>query len=233
MFNHFETQISKKKERFSAFYYVVMLFNYFQNQTAMATITKHLSIDGSAISSIYLWILIVAISSPARIYALSTNDDSASSSAATSAQLRLSHLQNTVNGLANAEQHASNPSYLLDSSQYYQYPAMNRFLSRYQDTKRSWQNLQSSWGKRDGGDNGLDASDLTPDEYADLLLLLNKPYGVDFTNARIPGDDINGNQANEDEFIGAGEKRAWNKINAAWGKRLSGRNNNGENEYYL
>lgn len=207
-----------------------------------AIIRRNLSIESIA----YLWILIAAMASPVRLFAYATNDrvddaaspslssSASSSGAATSAaQMRLSHLQN-------AEPHAANPLYLLDTAQYYQQsPVVNRLLSRYHDAKRSWQNLQSSWGKRDPGsiadyNNGMDSigSDLTPDEYADILLLLNKPYGVDFTSAsRIPTDtdninNGNGDLINDEEFVGVGEKRAWNKMNTAWGKRLAGRNSN-------
>lgn len=230
--------MNSKKKINSLFALLTLTFSY-RTKTPMAMSTRNISIDGVAVSSIYLWILLAVMSSPARILAHATNDridDPTSSSAAVAAssatQLRLSHLQNNV------EPHTPNTAYLVDSSPYYQAsPMVNRLFSRYNEAKRSWNNLQSSWGKRDAGENLFDSNgsgDLTPDEYADLLLLLSKPYGVDFTGARFPADDNNNNgeQPNDDEFFGGTEKRAWNKMNAAWGKRLAGgRNNNGEDEF--
>lgn len=57
-------------------------------------------------------------------------------------------------------------------------------------------------------------------------MLLSKSYGSADAAERAVGDE-NGDLSDDDMIMGA-EKRAWNKINASWGKRVAAaRNNNG------
>lgn len=197
----------------------------------MAPTFKNILTDGTTISSIYLWILFSAICSSATTWALPSSerqDDSLASS-----QFRLNHLKNSID----SNQEPVHQTYLMAEPSFIQLPFVNRLLSRYRDTKRSWQNLQSSWGKRDSGNvdgnipaNLYEIDENNNDDYAELLLLLSKVYGLDGTG-RTDGE-FNGDSNGGEDFIGVGEKRAWNKMNTAWGKRLAAaRNNNGENTY--
>lgn len=86
-------------------------------------------------------------------------------------------------------------------------------MSRYLKSKRSWQNLQGSWGKRNVG--------YPLEEYSDDTL----------SNRYIDDDLINGDFQDMDNvgYVDEGDiarqeyypdKRAWKSINAGWGKRI-------------
>lgn len=194
----------------------------------MASISKNILTDGSTFSSICLWILFSAICSPATTMAVPPNERSEDPSAST--QFHLNHLKSSIDSLQDpvhqSEYYMAEPSFV-------QLPIINRLLSRYRDTKRSWQNLQSSWGKRDGNGDGNGATNLydedenNAEDYSELLMLLSKVYGLGAAGRS--GADYNGEANGGEDFIGVGEKRAWNKMNTAWGKRLAAaRNNNGK-----
>lgn len=150
-----------------------------------------------------------------------------------STQFHLNHLKNSIDSLQDPVHQSE---YYMTDPAFVQLPIINRLLSRYRDTKRSWQNLQSSWGKRDGIAEGNAAANLydgdenNTDDYSELLLLLSKAYGLDAGGRT--GGEYNGKSAGGEDFIGVGEKRAWNKMNTAWGKRLAAaRNNNGKRKF--
>lgn len=85
-------------------------------------------------------------------------------------------------------------------------------MSRYLKTKKSWQNLQGSWGKRN----------LYPlEEYSDDSLS-NRYIDADL----LDGDfqDMDGAGYADEGDIGRQEyypdKRAWKSMNTGWGKRI-------------
>jgi len=85
-------------------------------------------------------------------------------------------------------------------------------MSRYLKSKKSWQSLQGSWGKR---------SSVPFEEYSDDALS-NRYMDDDI----LDGDfqDIDGVGYGDDGDIGRQEyypdKRAWKSMNAGWGKRI-------------
>lgn len=85
-------------------------------------------------------------------------------------------------------------------------------MSRYLKSKKSWQNLQGSWGKRNVG--------YPLEEYSDDAL--SNRYGDDDL---LDGDfqDMDAGYV-DDGDIGRQEyypdKRAWKSMNAGWGKRI-------------
>lgn len=86
-------------------------------------------------------------------------------------------------------------------------------MSRYLKSKKSWQNLQGSWGKRNVG--------YPLEEYSDDALS-NRYVDDDL----LDGDfqDMDGVGYVDDGDIGRQEfypdKRAWKSMNAGWGKRI-------------
>lgn len=199
----------------------------------MSSIYKNILPDGQTVTSVCLWILISSTFFASRVSSMSTNDRSDEPP-----PLSAVHVSHTKSALDSAQdpERPSMPSqaYLIDPS-YIQLPAVSRLLNRYRDTKRSWQNLQSSWGKRAGyaDPNQLDENGdgLSNDDYSDMLMLLSKSYGSDAAE-RALGDE-NGDLS-DDDIILAAQKRAWNKMNASWGKRVAAaRNNNGNGKSKL
>lgn len=75
--------------------------------------------------------------------------------------------------------------------------------------KKSWQNLQSSWGKRD-----FTATAATNDYYFDT-----KPWTTNYNRDDADGDDYETDKNNENNFSNE-EKRGWTAMNNAWGKRV-------------
>lgn len=88
-------------------------------------------------------------------------------------------------------------------------------LVKQMHTKRSWQNLQSSWGKRTGQPQH------TSDEYDDL----SKPYesfdeeSLNFA-APLYADAADTIADDQQQRLLINAKRAWKSMNSSWGKRL-------------
>lgn len=72
--------------------------------------------------------------------------------------------------------------------------------------KKSWENLQSSWGKRE-------LTEPSTDYYFDA-----KPW---MTNYNREADDYENDKNNENSFSNE-EKRGWQSMNNGWGKRVGG-----------
>lgn len=87
-------------------------------------------------------------------------------------------------------------------------------MSKYLKSKKSWQNLQGSWGKRDSAGYPLDeySDDALSNRYVD-----DDVFDGDF-------QDMDGVGYVDDGDIGRQEfypdKRAWKSMNAGWGKRI-------------
>lgn len=92
-------------------------------------------------------------------------------------------------------------------------------MSRYLKSKKSWQNLQGSWGKRSNVGYPLE-------EYSDDALsnryIEDDAFDGDF-------QDMDGAGYVDDGDIGRQEyypdKRAWKSMNAGWGKRIGNKFN--------
>lgn len=105
--------------------------------------------------------------------------------------------------------------------QHFDDTTIDGLLNGLSKTKRSWQKLQGSWGKR---------SDFDGLEYADRLIA-GKPYeatdAADFESAsnnmlETYFDDLdeqNQQQQQNLEHVSAA-KRAWKSMNGGWGKRI-------------
>lgn len=104
-------------------------------------------------------------------------------------------------------------------------------------SKRSWQNLQNPWGKRVTGHIYNDENDelrhnadtianIDNDDYADMLLLMSKPYANknSMASLRPDGHVINTNYLDGMITTENGQKREWKNLNGVWGKRVNARN---------
>lgn len=96
---------------------------------------------------------------------------------------------------------ADNPEYLENNQQF--------LNSIKHNLKKSWQNLQSSWGKRD-----YESSD------GNDYLIDSKPWITNY-NRQLDDADYEMDKNNEINFSNE-EKRGWTAMNNGWGKRVGG-----------
>lgn len=86
-------------------------------------------------------------------------------------------------------------------------------LSRYLKSKKSWQNLQGSWGKRNVGYPLEEYNDdVLSNRYVDDDL-----FDGDFQDIDAAGYVDEGDIGRQEYYP---DKRAWKSMNGAWGKRL-------------
>lgn len=97
-----------------------------------------------------------------------------------------------------------------DNTEYINEQDDGQFLNSIKhNLKKSWQNLQGSWGKRD-----FEAT-TSNDYYFDA-----KPWITNY-NRQLDTDDYENDKNNENNFSNE-EKRGWTAMNNGWGKRVGG-----------
>lgn len=152
--------------------------------------------------------------------------------------LTSSNNQNSASWSYSTEDHADEE--LPTPAHQHQQNSLWELSKQLRQQKRSWQNLQSSWGKRDNtagfvGSSGpnrvFDSNGDAAEDYAEHLLLLSRPYysNGDFMDNSERAYTDNGLDFSDDDLMEKSQKRAWKNLNAAWGKRVSFRNNGNSN----
>lgn len=87
-------------------------------------------------------------------------------------------------------------------------------MSRYLKSKKSWQNLQGSWGKR--SNVGYPLEEYSDDAFSNRYIdddIIDGDF-QDMDSVGYVDDSDNGRQ----EYYP--DKRAWKSMNAGWGKRI-------------